>query len=128
MIVNAMDVSGVEGTFRITCENVMTVLRENKDSLMAVLEAFVYDPLIVRLLGGKDVDDDDDKMNKENQGENYVMKSKAVSVMRRVLEKLTGKDFGNEELNVHDQVDRLIREATSNENLSQSYQGWCPYW
>ncbi|EMS15353.1 FKBP12-rapamycin complex-associated protein [Entamoeba histolytica HM-3:IMSS] len=128
MIVNAMDVSGVEGTFRITCENVMAVLRENKDSLMAVLEAFVYDPLIVRLLGGKDVEDEDDKMNKESQGENYVMKSKAVSVMRRVLEKLTGKDFGNEELNVHDQVDRLIREATSNENLSQSYQGWCPYW
>jgi len=24
----------------------MTVLRENKESLMAVLEAFVYDPLI----------------------------------------------------------------------------------
>lgn len=24
----------------------MTVLRDNKDSLMAVLEAFVYDPLI----------------------------------------------------------------------------------
>ena len=41
-----MQVSGIEGNFRITCENVMRVLRENKDSLMAVLEAFVYDPLI----------------------------------------------------------------------------------
>jgi phosphatidylinositol kinase/protein kinase (PI-3 family) len=39
-------VSGIEGTFRITCENVMRVIRENKESLMAVLEAFVYDPLI----------------------------------------------------------------------------------
>ena len=46
MLVNAMEVSGIEGTFRITCENVMRVLRENKESLMAVLEAFVYDPLI----------------------------------------------------------------------------------
>lgn len=46
MIVNAMEVSGIEGSFRITCENVMRVLRENKDSLMAVLEAFVHDPLI----------------------------------------------------------------------------------
>ena len=30
----------------MTCESVMTVLREHKDSLMAVLEAFVYDPLL----------------------------------------------------------------------------------
>lgn len=46
MLINAMEVSGVEGAFRITCENVMRVLRDNKDSLMAVLEAFVHDPLI----------------------------------------------------------------------------------
>ncbi len=46
MLSKAMEVSGIEGTFRITCENTMRVLRTNKDSLMAVLEAFVYDPLI----------------------------------------------------------------------------------
>ena len=46
MLTNAMEVSGIEGNFRNTCENVMRVLRENKESLMAVLEAFVYDPLI----------------------------------------------------------------------------------
>jgi FKBP12-rapamycin complex-associated protein len=46
MLVKAMEVSGVEGTFRITCQHVMRVLRDNKESLMAVLEAFVYDPLV----------------------------------------------------------------------------------
>lgn len=46
MLVQALEVSGWEGTFRITCEETMRVLRANKDSLMAVLEAFVYDPLI----------------------------------------------------------------------------------
>lgn len=46
MLVNAMEISGIEGTFRITCEKTMQVLRENKDSVMAVLEAFVFDPLI----------------------------------------------------------------------------------
>jgi FKBP12-rapamycin complex-associated protein len=46
MLVNAMEVSGIEGNFRTTCESVMKVLRENKESIMAVLEAFVYDPLI----------------------------------------------------------------------------------
>ena len=38
--------TGIEGTYRSTCESVMAVLRGNKDSLMAVLEAFVYDPLL----------------------------------------------------------------------------------
>ena len=33
-------------TCRFTCENVMRVLRSNKDSVMAMLEAFVHDPLI----------------------------------------------------------------------------------
>ena len=82
MLVNAMEVSGIEGNYRLTCERgtwnnpifspashsssppshppfppsypllsslsppVMRVLRENNDSLVAMLEAFVYDPLI----------------------------------------------------------------------------------
>lgn len=39
MLTYAMEVSNIEGSFRITCEHVMRVLRENKDSVMAVLEA-----------------------------------------------------------------------------------------
>ena len=46
MLIKAMEVSGIEGNYRITCENTMRVLRASKDSLMAILEAFVYDPLI----------------------------------------------------------------------------------
>ena len=46
MLVRAMEVSGIEGNFRSTCEGVMSVLRGNKDSVMAMLEAFVHDPLI----------------------------------------------------------------------------------
>ncbi|KIK08874.1 hypothetical protein K443DRAFT_655406 [Laccaria amethystina LaAM-08-1] len=46
MLTHAMEVSGIEGSFRNTCEITMQVLRDNKESLMAVLEAFVYDPLI----------------------------------------------------------------------------------
>jgi len=46
MLVRAMEVSGIEGNFRSTCEGVMQVLRGNKDSVMAMLEAFVHDPLI----------------------------------------------------------------------------------
>jgi len=46
MLVNAMEASGVEGNFRLTCVNVMRVLRFNRDSVMTMLSAFVHDPLI----------------------------------------------------------------------------------
>ena len=46
MLTRAMEVGGVGGSFRTTCELSMKVLRDNKESVMAVLEAFVYDPLI----------------------------------------------------------------------------------
>lgn len=39
-------VTGLDGNYRITCHTVMEVLREHRDSVMAVLEAFVYDPLL----------------------------------------------------------------------------------
>ena len=50
-------------------------------------------------------------------------------VLERVSDKLNGTDFNkNEELKINVQVQRLIRQATSHENLSQSYIGWCPFW
>ena len=42
---------GIHGTYKITCNNVMKVLRTNQDSLVAVLETFVHDPLINWRLG-----------------------------------------------------------------------------
>lgn len=46
MFLNAMEVGGLEGRFRITCERVIRSLRSNKDAVVATLETFVYDPLI----------------------------------------------------------------------------------
>jgi hypothetical protein len=34
MMIKAMEVSGIEGNFRTTCEAVLRVLRQHKDSLM----------------------------------------------------------------------------------------------
>ena len=42
MLTFAMEVSNIEGSYRTTCENVMRVIRENKESLMAVLEAVSF--------------------------------------------------------------------------------------
>ena len=50
-----------------------------------------------------------------------MLNERAVAVTQRVQDKLTGRDFANEELNIEQQVDRLIKQATSNENLCQCY-------
>ncbi len=58
-----------------------------------------------------------------------VQNARALQVLSRVKEKLTGKDFRpGEELNTDMQVDRLIKEATNLENLCQHYIGWCSFW
>lgn len=72
MLVRAMEVSGIEGNFRTTCENTIRVMRESKESLLAIMEAFVYDPLIsFRLLNPKMF------KNKQKEGEE-IAKGPAV--------------------------------------------------
>ncbi|KAK8706593.1 hypothetical protein V6N13_050151 [Hibiscus sabdariffa] len=135
MLVKAMEVGGIEGNFRLTCENVMQVLRSNRDSVMAMMEA-------VNQVGDA----------------NEVLNERAVVVMARMSNKLTGRDFSscssiptttssniqhavdhstlisgdNREvehgLSVKLQVQKLIIQATSPENLCQNYVGWCPFW
>ncbi|EGN96671.1 hypothetical protein SERLA73DRAFT_170096 [Serpula lacrymans var. lacrymans S7.3] len=165
MLTHAMEISGIEGSFRHTCEITMQVLRANKESLMAVLEAFVYDPLINWRLMQADVDarrpedtdpdperavelarvaaypqgptrklraDENDIFN-EAVGEpgvrQEVRNERALLVYNRVQHKLTGRDFNPDVvLSVPAQVDKLILQATSLENLCQCFSGWCAFW
>lgn len=42
---------------------------------------------------------------------------------------ITGRDFNPEvALNVQEQVEKLILQATSLENLCQCFSGWCAFW
>ncbi|EJD47416.1 atypical/PIKK/FRAP protein kinase [Auricularia subglabra TFB-10046 SS5] len=123
MLVNAMEVTGVHGSFKNSCEIIVRVLRKNRDSLLAVLEAFVYDPLISwRLvqtdgdaLEGRDNSDiaegqdgyadgptrrqraDENDIFNETIGrpgaKQEVRNESALSVYNRVQNKLTGRDF-----------------------------------
>lgn len=180
MMVKAMEVAGIEGNFRATCDEVMRVLRTNKDSVMAMLEAFVHDPLINwRLLNAtenmptdvagqqqtteRSIDNGDEAEVGFNDGDldlrmkaqsphrrdltkeqvlaaygiqgdaSEALNERAVAVMKRMSDKLTGRDFLPEGAaadgdSVERQVRRLIQQATSHENLCQSYIGWCPFW
>lgn len=61
--------------------------------------------------------------------ESEKINEKAQQALIRIKKKFYGRDFDNEKvLSVNDQIDRLIREAISYENLCQSWPGWCPYW
>ncbi|KAJ1922433.1 phosphatidylinositol kinase- protein kinase tor1 [Tieghemiomyces parasiticus] len=171
MLIIAMEIAGIEGSFRVTCEHVMRVVRSNKDSMMAVLEAFVYDPLINWRLasnnntrnaasattGGADAataggsssttggagaaagsrrsgapqreDAIVDRDENYPTGNNEQINARALEVITRVSNKLTGRDFHpNEVLPVKQQVSNLIDQATSSENLCQLYVGWCSFW
>lgn len=58
-----------------------------------------------------------------------VQNARALEVLDRVQQKLTGTDFRNAgEMDVVTQVNRLIIEATRLENLCQHYIGWCSFW
>jgi FKBP12-rapamycin complex-associated protein len=66
-----------------------------------------------------------------NEGQ---LNERALKVIQRVQDKLTGTDFHSslkevgKPLDVQDQVQRLIVQATSSENLSQLFIGWCAFW
>ena len=58
-----------------------------------------------------------------------LQNSRGLQVLARVKEKLTGRDFRlYEELNVSDQVDKLLAQATNVENICQHWIGWCSFW
>ena len=53
----------------------------------------------------------------------------AQMVLDRIQNKLSGTDFYQDSVcDAKTQVDKLITQATSYENLAQSYLGWCPFW
>lgn len=64
-----------------------------------------------------------------DNSQSEVLNKKAISIVNRVRDKLTGKDFPTDEpIDVPTQVELLIKQATSHENLCQCYIGWCPFW
>ncbi|CAH2984222.1 unnamed protein product [Chilo suppressalis] len=132
MLINAMEVTGIEGTYRRTCESVMEVLHRHKDSVMAVLEAFVYDPLLNwRLVeASRRTDESPPSPAPAPDPPETHLNKRALAIVNRVRDKLTGRDFPHidENVTVQKQVELLIQQATSNENLCQCYIGWCPFW
>lgn len=87
----------------------MGILRSNGDSLMSVLEAFVHDPLV--------------EWTKSRSKSAAEIRQRADANLRPIQKKLRGV-VGETEQTVSNQVDSLIKEATSTYNLALMYVGW----
>uniref|UniRef100_K3WHU5 Serine/threonine-protein kinase ATR n=1 Tax=Globisporangium ultimum (strain ATCC 200006 / CBS 805.95 / DAOM BR144) TaxID=431595 RepID=K3WHU5_GLOUD len=149
-MIDAFGITGYEGVFRRVCEVTMHLLRGNKETLRSVLESFIHDPLVEWGRKGKatqsaagapsatrsiaDISNDrskeetriilktiDDRLRGiYNLGD--AIRPHVSSSHRSILPE-------NETLplSVQGQVDKLIHEATSHENLAQMYIGWMPF-
>lgn len=163
MIRNAFGPSGIEGEFRLTCEQTMKLVRGHRESIMTVLNIFLQDPLegtiktqtvsstasssvLISLNANikqtnnnnnnddANIDDESksDHINVANgnddDDENGV-KLNITEALERITSKIIGKDFDNEtELEIKDQVGKLIISAQDEYNLAHMYPGWLPFW
>lgn len=114
-MVDAMGPLGIEGAFRKTAELTYSLLRQNEDTLITILETFVHDPT-ADFLGNR-------------------KKKRIVGVPetpQEVLEMVRGKLGGyvrgeSVPLSVEGYVDSLLRQARDPRNLAAMYIGWCAF-
>ncbi|KAI9068446.1 hypothetical protein FKP32DRAFT_1561636 [Trametes sanguinea] len=122
-IVAGFGVTGVEGVFRIACEVTLRLLRENKDCLMNVLDAFVHDPLV----------EWEEKVRRLTRANPLVdMRTVSQDALGPIEEKLQGvfkqhKSSPGRQLSVSNHVQSLIMQASDVTNLARMYVGWAPY-
>ncbi|CAD2214755.1 FKBP12-rapamycin complex-associated protein [Angomonas deanei] len=91
MLRNALDVSGVDGSFRSAAETSMCVLREGSHTVLALLEAFIQDPLISwRLMNrpGQEPEVSNDKTIEEQI--NIAKNMNPIQMQESVVESVDG--------------------------------------
>lgn len=152
-LVSALGCTGVDGVYRKSCEKTMQVLRENKNTIITILEVLLHDPLYSWSLSDKKalrqqsfdgVRRDDCKIAQHifspldkflmhnNKIISFPSDTDANVMARRALlrleEKLDGKHVSrSESATVEGHVEILIQEAMSPQNLCQLFVGWQAY-
>lgn len=150
-LIDAFGPTGHDGAFRSTMESVLSVLRDNKDTLLSVLEPFAKDPVI----DWHRRRNHSSQQNGTNRGKDNaqsvapkVMGRRAIKTLERRLSgfynlhnpnyrKIARSDTPHNDpqqeevqiipYSVQGQVEKLIREASSSTNLVQLYVGWMPW-
>lgn len=117
-MIDAMGMYGYEGPFRKSSELTLKLLRQHEETLMTILEAFVYDPTL-DLLAKKP-----EKKRKDGMAVPQTAQGVLDTIQRKVKGLLTGESVP---LSVEGQVDTLIDQATNPAFLAGMYIGWCSF-
>ena len=138
-LIEAFGPCGVNGTFRSTCEETLALIRENREMIYNILEVFIISPIQDYGIA-RDLARSDDEIKFIQTTNNYKM--------QRIQQKLNGtdrkiikdeniikkkycskikKNDNEKPVSVHEQVDRLIKHASSDYFISASYVGWKPW-
>ena len=90
--VDAMGLTGVEGTFRRTMEVVLGLLRDNKETLLGVIEPFIRDPTVAWNRSGR--------AQRASEGDSYggrhattfndIENADAMEALTKISERLNG--------------------------------------
>ena len=113
-MIDAFGAYGYDGPFRKSCELSLGILRAHEDTLMTILETFVYDPTA-------------DFIGRKKKHVNIVPDT-PEGVLENVKNKVRGL-LPNESmpLSVEGYVQELIRQATDPMRLASMYIGWCAF-
>jgi len=131
-IVDGMGVNKTEGIFRRCCEFTMDALREDKDSIMTLLNVLRYDPLYnwtLSPLRAKRMQDAQDGVNNAKdieaaESSKAKLESEGGEADRAlaIVEKKLSKT-----LSTAATVNELIQQATDEKNLATLFAGWAAW-
>jgi len=130
-ILDGFGITGAEGVYRIACEITMGLLRENKDTLMTVLDPFIHDPLVEWEDEKRKIERQTSRRHAHNKPtiELRALAKNALSLIEKKLRGIyrTSKDRVEKEVSTSNLVQMLIQEATDSANLGKMYPGWAPW-
>lgn len=113
-MVDAFGAYGYDGPFRKSSELTLGILRAHEDTLMTILETFLYDPTT-------------DFIGKKKKSISVVPQT-PEGVLENVRNKVTGLlPTESMPLSVEGYVQELIRQATDPWRLANMYIGWCAF-
>ena len=113
-LVDAFGAYGYDGPFRKSSELTLGILRQNEDTLMTILETFLYDPTT-------------DFIGKKKRPIPNVPNT-PEEVLESVRNKVRGLlPLESVPLSVEGYVHELIQQATDPWKLASMYAGWCAF-
>lgn len=71
-MIAGLGVSGVEGIFRHSCENTMEVLRQNKHTIVTLIEVLLHDPLYTWTLNSSEASKRQETSVRIDEGKQFI--------------------------------------------------------